>query len=193
MKLLMLSGGIDSAYCLHKHFEEGDTPIRLHHVHLYDWEGRASMERQAVNRILYHFRKKKSLIHYTESTVNFGTLGFIPYNYHLWAYWAGAIFASDRNITQLVIPRHSDAFENEAGAEGSNRAYITTINNMSGREPELLFPMVHLTKAEVIEDCPSEILRAAWYCRRPKGGRTCNKCKTCKQVQTALKKKLNRT
>lgn len=188
----MLSGGIDSAYCLYKHLKD-DKEIRLHHVNLSDREGRRKMEAKAVKAILGYFKHKNHLITYTESSVDFGTLRYTPFNYYLWAYWAGAIFKSNSNLTKIIIPRHSDAFVGSSGSgEQSNEAYINTIELISGRRPELLFPMLHLTKAEVIEDTPVELLKLTWYCRRPTPSQQpCKECKTCKQVRPTLLKRLS--
>lgn len=190
--LLMLSGGIDSAYCLLQHVRAG-LPIRTHHVVLADWEGRQRVEAQATKEILAWMRRNgfAHLITHSESSVNFGTIKWLPKNFYLWAYWAGTIMAapSNRNITNIIIPRHSDAFRggpDSPGAQKSDEAYKTTIKLISGREPNLVYPIVHMAKAEVVQAMPRDLLRLCWYCRTPNGGKPCGKCMTCKQVQPAL-------
>lgn len=188
--LLMLSGGLDSAWCLNHYLSQG-IPLRTHHVRLNDWEGRADVEDRAVERILDWAAQQgwSHLITHTRSEVNFGDLRWIPYNYHLWAYWAGTIMASPagKSITKIVIPRHSDAFDNAAAPEKSNHAYRTHVRTMSGRTPELVYPMIHLAKADIVRTIPDELREAAWWCRRPVNGKPCHKCKTCKQVDEGLR------
>lgn len=187
--LLMLSGGLDSAWCL-RHLVESGLPVRTHHVTLRDWEGRASVEDRAVTNVLRWAKDNGHghLITHSRSTVDFGDLRWIPKNFHLWAYWAGVIMANPANaaITKVVLPRHSDAFTSPAGAKKSDTAYKTHIKAICGRTPELVFPMVHLTKAEVVRDLPADLREACWWCRRPRNGKPCHNCMTCRQVDPAL-------
>lgn len=186
---LGLSGGIDSAWCAHHYLSQG-IPLWLHHVRLADWEGRQDVEDEAVKAILRWINRKgwMHLVTYTRSEVDFGTLRWIPKNFHLWAYFAGAVMASPkgRSIRSVVIPRHSDAFTSEAGAQASNEAYLTHIKTIAKREPVLEFPMVHMTKAQVVQDIPADLLALTWWCRTPKAGKPCHQCMTCKQVDPAL-------
>ncbi len=187
--LLMFSGGLDSTWCLWQRCKEG-LPTRVHHVVLKDREGRQNEEVKATTDIMSYMRKQgwDHLITYSESKVDFGSL-FVPYNYYLWAYWSGAIFAGDKRLKNVVIPRHSDAFEDGPDgpyAQASNSAYRTIIKEIAKREPNLLFPMIHLTKAEIVADLPEDLRSLAWYCRRPKAGTPCNQCRTCRMVNPAL-------
>lgn len=187
--LLLLSGGLDSTWCLWQRCKEG-LPTRVHHVVLKDKEGRQNEEVRATSDVLSYMYSRgwEHLITYSESKVDFGKM-FVPYNYFLWAYWAGAIFKGDDRLVNLVIPRHSDAFVGGPDgdyAQGSDNAYKTIVSTISGREPVLQYPMVHLSKAEIVADLPEELRTRTWYCRRPKGGYPCHKCKTCKQVDSAF-------
>lgn len=190
--LLLLSGGLDSAWCLRQRVLAG-LPTRTHHVILRDHEGRASVESAATKRVLnwMYSNGGSSLIQHTESTVDFGTVRWIPKNFYLWAYWAGTIMAAPtgQDITKVILPRHSDAFTGgpaSPGALKSDQAYTTIIELMAQRAPQLLFPMSHLTKAEVIADMPDDLLQACWWCRRPKYGKPCHKCQTCQQVDPVI-------
>lgn len=187
--LLMLSGGLDSAWCL-RHLVESGTPVRTHHVTLADWEGRAAVEDKAVTGILSWVREHGygHLVTHTRSVVDFGDVRWIPQNYYLWAYWAGVIMANPANasITKVVIPRHSDAFDDPSRAAKSDRAYKTITALVAGREPELVYPMIHLAKADVVRDLPDDLRARCWYCRRPRRGAPCGTCRTCRQVRPAL-------
>jgi|SRR5690606_3936515 len=192
--LLLLSGGLDSAYCLWKHVRTGQ-PIRTHHVVLADHEGRQEVERVATQRVLAWVHAKvpgsRALIQHTESRVSFGDLRWIPKNYHLWAYWTGVIMAapSGRAITDIILPRHSDAFAGGPtgpSARRSDTAYKGHVKLIAGREPVLRYPMAHLTKAQVIADMPQGLIDASWWCRTPRNGTRCHKCATCKLVDPAL-------
>jgi len=190
--LLLLSGGIDSAYCLWQRVQAG-LRTRTHHVVLSDHEGRADVENYAVRRVLTWMRRHggQGLIEHTESAMDFRGM-WIPKNFHAWAYWAGVIMASPdgQSIRTVILPRHSDAFPggpDSPGARKSDAAYRGHIELIAGRTPELALPMVHLTKAEVVAAMPPDLLRACWWCRRPRASRACHQCPTCKQVDPALR------
>ncbi|AER47556.1 QueC-like queuosine biosynthesis [Mycobacterium phage DS6A] len=191
--LLMLSGGIDSVFCLWRRVQAG-LPTRTHHVVLRDREGRHRVEAEAVRDVLGWLRDRggADLIEHTESRVHFGDVRWIPQNYHLWAYWAGVLLAApaNRGITRVVIPRHADAFAGQApdGPRGqrSDAAYLGHIELIAGRRPVLEYPIIGMTKADEIAAMPAELLRLCWWCRRPDpGGRPCRRCYTCRQVDAA--------
>ncbi|OBF77081.1 hypothetical protein [Mycolicibacterium fortuitum] len=193
--LLLLSGGIDSAYCLWQRVRAGQ-PTRVHHVVLSDSEGRADVETRAVRQILAWMHtnyRAERLIEYTESVVDFGDLG-PGLNHHLWAYWVGAILAEPqgRDYRFVVIPRHSDAFHDGdvdgPAAEASDAAYLGHIELMApGRVPTLTYPIKHRTKAQIIAAMPPDLLTCCWWCRRPEPGPSpCHECYTCRLVDPAL-------
>lgn len=193
--LLLLSGGIDSAYCLWQRVNAG-LPTRVHHVHLADAEGRAAVESRAVRQVLAWLHTNYDagrLIEYSESSVDFTDL-WVPLNHHLWAYWAGAILAAPqgRDYRFVVVPRHSDAFHDGdvdgPAAQASDAAYLGHIELMApGRVPTLTYPIKHLTKAEIVAAMPADLLACCWWCRRPEPGpKPCHDCYTCRLVDPAL-------
>lgn len=190
--LLLLSGGIDSAFCLWKHLTEGGT-IHIHHVHLKNHEGRLKYEAEAVKRILKWMTKQGLTQYtYTESTFDYGTLRFIVKDHNIWALTAGIILADpqNRSINKMIRPLHWDSFAKgaeSAPAIRSERAYRNIIQQVSGRnDVELLYPIRQRMKAEIIREMPRDLLELCWYCRTPKAGKPCHKCYTCKLVDPAL-------
>src|SRR5690606_12267323 len=162
--------------------------LLVHHVHLKNHEGRLQYEAQAVERILDWMRGRGlTAFRYTESAFDYGTLPFIVKDVHLWAFHIGIIMADPRNrgITKTIVPRHWDAFPTGPDGPGparTNRVYREIPRQICGREPELLFPIVHMKKADVIRDMPRGLLELCWWCRRPKNGRPCHECYTCHLV-----------
>lgn len=187
---MLLSGGIDSAFCLWQRAVAG-LPTRTHHVVLADHEGRSEVEATATKRVLEYINQIGGKVEHTTSAVNFGGLRWIPKNYHLWAYWAGAIMASPKGqtINNVILPRHSDAFRGGPqgpSAQRSDTAYKGHVKLLCGRDPNLVFPIAHMTKADVIREMPAELLDRCWWCRTPRNGEACHKCITCKLVDPAL-------
>lgn len=190
--LLMLSGGIDSAWTLWQRAKAG-LRTRTHHVTLADHEGRAQVEDIATRKIVQWVRDTyghDTVVH-TESKVDFGTVRFIPYNVYLWMYWAGTLFADPqaRGLTDIAIQRHLDVYAAGPFSEVPTRSdedYKRTVKMISGREPTLVYPMVHLTKEQVVRSMPRDLLELCWYCRTPVGVRPCGKCGTCRLVAPTL-------
>jgi 7-cyano-7-deazaguanine synthase in queuosine biosynthesis len=52
----------------------------------------------------------------------------------------------------------------------------------SEREVECIYPLVDVTKTEVMKMMPYELLKLCWYCRVPIDEKPCERCHTCKQV-----------
>lgn len=191
--LLMLSGGVDSVWALHQHLTTTTEPIRTHHVRLINWEGRARFEAQAVKKVLTWARKNghAGRVIHSESTTDVGTLRWIPRDHHTWGFWAGFILADPRNagITKVIRTFHKDSVEGGVDSPTRHRAdaaWRQPIEFIARRKVELVHPMIHMTKAEVVRDLPPELLALCWWCRRPKGGRPCHSCHTCQQVDAAL-------
>lgn len=185
--LLLLSGGIDSAFCLWQRVQAG-LPTRTHHVDLDDSEGRCEVERGAVTRVLHWMENHGSgLIEHSSSAMSFRKM-WVPYNFHAWAYWAGVVMAapSGQAIDTVILPRHSDAFDNPEDAQESDRVYLGHVELIAKRKPRLAFPIAHMTKADVVKAMPKDLLALCWWCRRPNGKQPCHKCRTCKQVDPAL-------
>lgn len=190
--LLLLSGGIDSAFCLWQRVQAG-LPTRTHHVGLYNREGRGGLETKAATRIVdwLSCNGGAGLIEHTQSVVDMAELD-PPLDHHLWAYWVGAILAAPRgrDYRQVVIPRHVDAFHDGPAdgpaAQASDAAYLGHIALMTPRVPELLFPLIGMSKADVVAAMPAGLLELCWWCRTPVAGRPCHRCYTCRLVDPAL-------
>jgi len=172
--------------------------LHVHHIHLRTTENRADAEYRAVKQILRWFRQKQFTgFTYTENIIDYGTLNFTVKDYASYAYVAGMILANPRNkhIKTLIHPRHLEAFNLRRGqsfegaAERSNQVLTGIPKLISRRDVQLEFPIGDMTKQEIIDACPPDLLRLAWYCRRPRRGGSvftpCHACHTCKQVDAA--------
>lgn len=190
--LLMLSGGFDSAWALWKLVEAGEV-VRTHHVRLENAAKRADAEDRSVRRIYGWMRDEGfgHLIYPTRSIVNFGNLPYIPRDHHTWGYVAGVLLAdpNEASITKVVRTIHKDSLAD--GPESSfmervNDAWRRPIEFIADREFEFTFPMIHMTKAEVLLDMPESLRSLCWGCRNPSWGNPCGECVTCVQVNAAL-------
>src|SRR5690606_35955104 len=95
--LLVLSGGIDAAYCMWLALSEGRT-LLVHHVHLTNREGRVAYEAQAVQRILDWMRGQGlDRFVYTESAFDCGTVRHIVRAHCIWALWIGILLSYSKH------------------------------------------------------------------------------------------------
>lgn len=204
--LLMLSGGIDSVYVMYKALSEG-RELHVHHIHLVNAEGRADAEARAVRRTLAWMRRNNlTRFKYTESTMDYGSLRWLHKDYFSYALFIGMIMSdpANRDMDSFLHPRHSDAFNLKNGkvtyeqaSERANAALLGIPSLMARREIKMELPIGGMTKAQVIESCPPDLLKLAWFCRRPvRIGSTfqqCNDCFTCKQVaESVYRRKVSR-
>ena len=184
--LLMFSGGIDSTWVLWDRCRRG-VPTRVHHVVLDDWEGRANVEKRAARTIIAKLETDygDELIEYTESATDFGDLKWAPYNFYLWAYWAGAILNNPKNkhLVKVVVPHHADT--QAFSMEQADKTY-RQVSALFGRSIFTEYPLRDKHKAEIVASLPAELLALTWFCRRPVRGEPCGDCVTCRRVLPVL-------
>jgi 7-cyano-7-deazaguanine synthase in queuosine biosynthesis len=194
--VLCLSGGLDSALCMYRALEAGHELI-VHHIVMKNREGRQDVEKRAVDGILRWCRARGlDRFAYTESALDYGSLRFLILDMYIWSLHIGALLADplNREVRRVIVPRNLDSFRyrpdrSAAAVEQSERRSDerrnAIVRAVAGREPEWLFPMGRMTKADVVADLPPDLRRLCWYCRRPDAGKPCRKCHTCEQVQGA--------
>lgn len=191
--LLMLSGGIDSAYVLYHFLKDTDQDIHVHHVNLLNKEGRAKYEKEATVKVMNYMADNGWLprITYTESTYSYGTVPKIVRDHNVWAFQTGLLFATYPSLQNLVLPQHSDSYtagDTKAQFRVTRGKYETMVKTIAHRTINIYYPIGNITKAEVILRTPQELLELAWYCRKPTSdGTPCKKCLTCKQVAQGMK------
>lgn len=185
--LLLLSGGLDSAYVLWSRVQQ-ELPTHVHHVHYKSRMGRQEVESRAVGNILEWMdrHRGRGLITYSESGVDNGKL-WVPFNYFLWAYWIGAILASPAGAgyQTVLYPLHSD--DHPAEVRDSEIAVRTMVRLMAGREVNLEYPIRDMHKADIVAAMPEELLELCWWCAMPLNGRPCRSCQSCLIMAAALR------
>lgn len=189
--LLMFSGGLDSVQALHARLVAGRS-TRVHHVRLRNWEGRAAHEHRAVRRVLSWAQRNgySRLIDYTESGFDYGDLRYVVRDHNVWGLFAGIILANPANahLTQVIRTFHRDSvvggLESAAG-QAAETGWRVPIERLAKHDVEFVYPQIGMTKAEIIAALPDDLLAASWWCRRPRAGKPCHRCHTCRQVDAA--------
>lgn len=188
--LLLYSGGIDSVQALYARCVQG-LPTHVHHVKLANWEGRADYELRAVRATLTWLKRRyPALITETYSGFDYGNLRHVVRDHNIWGLVAGILLHGKRyrHIKQVIRTFHRDSVVgglDSAHGRKAEEAWRSTIERF-GLDVEFVYPQLNMTKGEIMQAMPAELLDLCWYCRRPKSGRPCHECHTCKQVDAAL-------
>lgn len=182
--LLTLSGGIDSTYALWRLLSDGHKVVVLH-VDLRNWEGRALRERGAVRQVL-EWLTDHGLTEweYVEVCHDYGTLMNTVRDIELIRFHAGVTLRQRRyrGIDTVV----ASGILEDPDLPDEDVARIRQILEATAARPVRLWrPIRRMPKAQIIADMPEGLLRAAWYCRRPRGRVTCGRCRTCGHVADA--------
>lgn len=188
--LLLYSGGIDSVQALYARAKAG-VPTRVHHVRLANWEGRLGLELAAVRATLAWIEKRyPGMVEYTSSGFDYGDLKYVVRDHNIWGLMAGIILANPKNahITKVIRTFHRDSVKGgleSAHGRAAEAAWSSMIERM-GRETEFVYPQLDMTKSDIMGALPADLLALTWYCRKPRAGKPCHECHTCKQVDAVI-------
>lgn len=187
--LLLYSGGIDSVQALYARAKAG-LPTRVHHVVLLNWERRAQYEKAAVRATLAWIERRfPGMVEYTESGFDYGDLRYIVRDHNVWGLFAGIILTDPKNahITQLIRTFHRDSVKGGIESAHGKAAEVAWRRSIpASRDVEFIYPQADMTKGDIMGAIPKSLLALTWYCRRPRGGRPCHECHTCKQVDAVV-------
>jgi 7-cyano-7-deazaguanine synthase in queuosine biosynthesis len=185
--LVMLSGGVDSTAALIWALTASDEPVHVHHMHLINPEGRHQAEAEACRRIVVVCRQKYRDFQYSELTLDFSAMPWIPWDMLCVAFTAGLIVHKRPDIVRLVIGTCRE--------EGHWRQRWDQFYRMVEgaawplRAPELLLPFLDRSKVEEIAYLPAEVRSMVWSCRRPvrtdTGFEACDHCKACRLTEVS--------
>ena len=182
--LVNLSGGVDSLYATWRLLSDGYRLV-VHHCVMRNSEGRADVELDAVTVALAWLRRNRLRgFDYVQSGYDHGTLGRLPYDVEVIGFFTGVILrdpARHRIKTVVVSANASDpSVRNPTSPRIVRRRQIAEAT--AGRKLEWWIPYGDVTKQQMVEQLPDELLAAAWWCRRPAGTTTCGRCRPCREV-----------
>ena len=195
ISLVMLSGGIDSAYALYKVLKETDDEVLVHHIHLVTDLGRHIPEAKACTEIIEYCKKNLRAFHYSESTIDHRR--FVAHGYDLMAagFEAGMVASSfhvvsggRRAIDRWIVGISKD---DELPEHRIERAAETArFNCMFDPKPKLfIFPRIDVR--EQLRFMPRSLAEATWSCRHPKelpnNPSPCGQCASCKRRDSAFR------
>lgn len=193
MKLVMLSGGLDSTAALYKLLTETKDPLHVHHIVLRNVEYRWEAEMRAVAQIVPYLQNIRPFT-YTESM-----WGFLQFKYHFaWDtnvvfFTAAQIVKNTNSIDTLVAGKckddETDSQRHKELIDQHREIWRACFLHENISIPELSFPVGKMNKGEIGKLLPSALVGMTWSCRTPQRAPNgvfvrCEKCSTCKILKT---------
>lgn len=198
--LVPLSGGIDSTAALYKVLKENPSKnylvFRVDMVHGTSGH-RTTREAMATEKIIaWLFKNGFPNFCFREVGINYASLGMTPpvWDSEVINFFGAMLIQGKPEISEFI----DGAIENDfADPDFQNRldkiAEILYLHTGKSREElKIEFPVRHLSKYEVIQSIPPELLSLTWSCRYPKivapwtFGR-CHECPQCILIDKVLK------
>lgn len=202
--LVNFSGGIDSTYLLYKLLSDKKN-VLIHHCQLENYENRVIPENIAVSQILKYFNDNGlNTYKYINTGFHYGNAGYIVKDVEVIAFMSSVILRNPNfsNIKEIAISANSeDETTNPNDISMIRRGKILDAILPTDSNIKLTYPIIHMSKKEIIEDMPEELFQMTWFCRKPiyfnKDGihieaymkdeqvdswKVCGSCRTCKQV-----------
>lgn len=195
--LIMLSGGADSAAALIKLLKESDGQVYAHHIIISDSESatRHKAENIASDRLVKYCREHYRDLVYTKSLWDF-PLPYFGWNLTLCAFVGARVLRSfpaariTRYAVGVIDEPHTLGMWKERVDEATATFYAGLITARLDYQPEIIWPVAHMTKREVLDFLPPEVAGMVSFCRNPVelwGNRfrpcgTCIACNTRKEA-----------
>ena len=205
--IVNFSGGIDSTYLLFLYLSD-QKKVVVHHCNMINGEGRYLAEKSATDKILNWLKDKNlsSFIYY-ESMFDYGNLPYILKDIEVIAVFTSAILRapSFHHIKEIAVSANSsDESNNPFDISVTNRKAIINTLKPPFVDAELTFPIIHVSKEQMVRELPKDLLQLTWFCRRPfyfnlDGikvnyrdkenaiyAQTCRKCSPCVKILPVL-------
>jgi 7-cyano-7-deazaguanine synthase in queuosine biosynthesis len=197
--LLMLSGGVDSAYLLQDYLARTEDRMHAHHVSLrYPHQQRWRVEDRACRAIVAWCRRHLRDFEYSTSRFDLRFRG-IGWDSDLFLLVASKVALNlGPGPVQVALGWCVDDLERPIVRDRVERGVTTRIwraLHESIAAPhvavDLAFPLVErgLTKAELVDGLPQELLELTWSCRQPdfsaQPPRPCGSCHSCRLREKA--------
>jgi 7-cyano-7-deazaguanine synthase in queuosine biosynthesis len=194
--LIMISGGIDSvgvAYIVLTDPKYSNFDVYLHHLHLLNCEGRYEAEKEAVENIVMYLKTKGYNFEYSSSIhdYNFMKNQFIWDLDIVW-FMAGVICQTNHSITHIATGRtKSDTLNFGEAVEDRRKRGEKIFEDLVKTKarkviPQFLPVVADMTKKEIMDILPEDLLSLTWSCRTPVSRKSewipCGVCITCKEI-----------
>ena len=187
--MVNLSGGIDSVYAAYDQLKAGKS-VLLHHCVLKSRTNRWVSEKKATQHALDYFTKNglKNFI-YVETSFDYGKITHMIYDVELMGFLTGLVLRNPKykSVKEVVVSVNA----NDPSALDRNTPRRVRANALTDiiidKPVEFLYPYVDITKRDMVEALPKELLSGLWWCRTPRNGNRCSKCKPCREINPIIR------
>lgn len=189
--LLMLSGGADSAAALIKLLTEERDPVFCHHIIISDRESRTRFKAEdlACSKVVKYCREQYRDFTYTKSVWDF-PLRYFGWNLTLCAFVGARVLRSfpeaqiNRYAVGVIDEPHTLGSWEERVEEAQATFYAGLITAKLPYRPEIIWPVAHMTKADILNFLPPALAAMVSFCRNPSEPtpgtfRPCGNCVSC--------------
>ena len=176
--LVMFSGGIDSTYVAYDFLVNNpQKQLLIHHIKLQNRENRAYVEGIACKRIIEYFKQNNlNNFFYSESSFDYGDIKYLIYDIEIVAFKIYLLLRHRYfNIQNIWLPFYMNK------SRGRYNKFFKIVG-LCNRQVNFLYPIKDMTKCEVMDKLPKDLLELTWYCRRPIQNKPCGSCATCLEV-----------
>ena len=189
----MLSGGADSAAALIKLLSENQEPVFAHHIIIADSESttRYKTEDAACDRLVEYCRLHYRDFVYTRSLWDF-PLPYFGWNLTLCAFVGARVIRSfpaariTRYAVGVIDEPHTLGVWSERVEEARATFFAGLITARLPYQPEIVWPVMHMSKRDILDFLPPEVIEMVSFCRNPSelGDGTFRPCGTCVSCNT---------
>lgn len=192
IKLIMLSGGLDSAYVLYKTLKETSDNVWAHHIILKNLvEVRWEEELESTKKIVEYCQKIRKF-EYSESEWGFNFKRYLGWDIDLVVFTAAQIIPNIYHYGKVTLVTGRVKEDDQVNASVNQTIHTQALweavikKHEKYVEKEISKPIRHLYKKDIIKDIPKELFDMVWYCRRSDEGKPCGRCRSCRDIQKAL-------
>lgn len=180
--LINFTGGLDSTYALWNYLKNNPNEwFLVHHCNLKNHQKRDVEEIKAVKNILNELKRMGyNNFDYVETTFDYGTTNTMIHDIEVIGFLTAVLLRDNRRrIGAVSITASADDFTQKSYPLRAETRFRIINTTTRGVEPNYDYPIKHLTRKDMIETLPPNLLKLIWYCRKPKASQRCGKCSTC--------------
>lgn len=188
--MINISGGVDSSYAALKALESGER-LLIHHCVLKSRTNRWQQEKKAVAHALsYYERRGLDNFHYVETSFDYGKIAYLIYDVELIGFLTGLVLRNPRydSVKKVIVSVNKD----DPSGRDINTPRRVVSNALArtlliDRPIDFVYPHIDITKKQMIEGTPKDLLEKLWWCRIPKNGTQCGTCRPCREINPILR------
>jgi 7-cyano-7-deazaguanine synthase in queuosine biosynthesis len=189
--LINISGGVDSIYCAWKLLTENpNETFLLHHIvsskTVLPKNSRLKLEKNSVDKFIEYLKKHNvnNFVYIESKRYRLDSKIKAIQDIEMVGIYTGIILRTYKNIENIVISANSEDLVQMNGYQTRSKTRFEIIDALSRNHPiNYLYPIKDMTKKEISNSMPADLLQLCWYCRKPNmDGSTCGTCQPCKNI-----------